>query len=111
MKNSEFDFDDFVCYAMIYAANADTEIEPSEHQYIADALGESRYQKLLPVYEAESDHETIERILDLRKKFLKAAGGDELFFDAIKRVFKADGKYEDIERQTLEVIKKVFEGE
>jgi hypothetical protein len=103
-------FDDFVCYAMIFAAHANLEIDQQEKAYIQSVLGAHRYDEMLQLFESESDEESIERILNLRHKYLRAEGGDELLFDAITRVFKSDGEFDQVEHQTLDVLKKVFAG-
>jgi hypothetical protein len=103
-------FDDFVCYAMIFAAHANLDIDKGEKEYIQGVLGEHRYDEMFELFESESDEASIERILDLRHRYLRAAGGDELLFDAITRVFESDGEFDQIEHQTLDVLKKVFSG-
>lgn len=108
MDNKDFTYEDFICYCLIYATDANLEIEAHEKEYIEGLFGESRYTRVLKAFNEDNDYQSVQRMIALRDHFFKAVGGEDYLFEGIEKVFKSDGNYDQVEHQTMEILRKVF---
>jgi len=87
----EWNYDEFIAFVMLYAANADYEIVEDEKELIIGKVGEQEYKQLLKFASGNHDTENINIILELKKKYITTKEDLADLFDQINEVINADG--------------------
>lgn len=108
MDNSNYSFNDFLTYILIYAANIDAEYKSNEIEHIVHFYGDESFLKMSDVYDAHTDSESIEFLRSLKSEFSDETDFHQKVKDAIEEVFKADGDYSDIEKASLHFFEEVL---
>jgi replicative superfamily II helicase len=97
MPHSEYSFQDFIAYLMIFAANSDLEFTDDEKEYIIKKVGRFEYEKMLTLFESHNDYESIEFILELKKVYVDEEGHDDMM-SLLKKVFFTDNEFSTLEQ-------------
>lgn len=108
MNNSNYSFNDFLTYLLIYAANVDAEYKSNEIEHIVHFYGDESFLKMSDVFDSHTDAESIEFLQELRKLFPNEDNFHQKVKTALIEVFKSDGEFSDIEKTSLHFIEDVL---
>ncbi len=110
MRNEikHWDKESFLAYVLIHAAHADFVITKDEEEVILRFVSETTYGKMYSEYKNDNDFQSVEKIIDA-KDYLNLCEKDcDSLLDEIEEVFKADGKYDILEKNMYLGIKKIL---
>lgn len=102
--STEYSFNDFLTYLLIYGANVDAEYKANEIEHIVHFYGDESFLKMSDVYDAHTDAESIEFLQELRTHFTHVDNFHQKVKDALVEVFKSDGEFSDIEKASLHIL-------
>lgn len=103
---AEFDtsnwiYDDFLAFALLYAANVDIDVAAKERNLIIEKVGREKYARAAKCFNQCNDYERLQTILSLKERFFPNEEEKEKVLRNIKEMFLADGKFEQIEKSLL----------
>ncbi|NBC06597.1 MAG: hypothetical protein GVY26_05325 [Bacteroidetes bacterium] len=105
---SNWSYEEFSAFAMLYAATIDSHIAPEEEALIKQRLGEADYERVKSVFEQCSDHECIETILSYHDKYMSDEAGRQRILDDFRQVFTADHRYSPMEQEMMHIFKQLL---
>ncbi|MBT3302331.1 MAG: hypothetical protein HOD63_08530 [Bacteroidetes bacterium] len=94
-------YEDFLAFAMLYAANVDIDVASREKKLIIDKVGRDKYALASKCFNSCNDYERLQTILSLKSRFYPNEEEKEKVLRNIKELFLADGKFEQIEKSLL----------
>jgi len=109
MSDTEWSYDDFITFVMIYAAYADFKIVEAEKDIIVDKIGLDRYIELYRFFRKNRDAENIAIIVDLKKKYIETPEQQAELFQYVNNIINADGIVNVLESQMKETLDFLFE--
>lgn len=108
MDYSQYSFEDFIAYVMIYAAEADFVITEEERAHIIFKVGSEEFERMLLLFESNSDMQAIEFILAMEKRHVeKGAEGD--LMQVIRDVMFSDGEFDTLERNVFTALERLVQ--
>lgn len=108
MNTSDYSFNDFLTYLLIYAANVDAEYKANEIEHIVHFYGDESFLKMSDVYDEHTDAESLAFLQELRTHFTDVENFHQKVKDALVEVFKSDGEFSDIEKKSLHFLEEVL---
>jgi hypothetical protein len=108
MKTEVYTHHDLIAYALIYAAMVDYSISESEKDFIIGRVGRKEFNKMLKVYENDSDFESLERIKLLKDEFFPGEKGKDELLNLIEEVFKCDHEFDALENVVYHGIRRLL---
>ena len=107
MKNA-LSYDEFICIALLYAANVNEEFTPEEKAAIMKNVGEVTYEKMYNVFDKMSDFEALETIMNHKGVHYPTSTQKQEVLDKIEMIFKADDDYDIVEKEIYHFLKKLL---
>jgi len=100
--------EEFRTYCLLYAANADFNITKQEIIAIGAKIDPEDFVRVYNWFEADSDMERIEVIMQNKTQFIKNEEDKQNLINELKEVFFADGVFDSVERSIFVMLKKVL---
>lgn len=104
----DWTYNEFSTFAMLYAANIDAHLDQQEEALIRQRLEESKYEAVKSVFEQCSDSECIDTILACHERFMVDEASRQRLLDDFRKVFTADDRYSPVEREMMNIFKKLL---
>ncbi|MBC8342930.1 MAG: hypothetical protein ISR55_02335 [Bacteroidetes bacterium] len=101
INTTNWTYDDFLAFALLYAANADIDIANKEKMLIIEKVGREKYALASQSFNKCNDYERLQLILSLKQRFYPNEEDKEKVIRNVKEMFLADGKFEHIEKNLL----------
>ncbi|MCB0481950.1 MAG: TerB family tellurite resistance protein [Flavobacteriales bacterium] len=101
-------YEDFLAFALMYAALADNELVEDEVDLIVKRVGVEREEMARKIMEKLSDSERIDLILSFREKYFPTKADHEKLFNDMKEIFMADGKYNQLEQFIMMYLRRIL---
>jgi len=108
MDTSNWNKEDYQAFALIYAANVDSEVLEPEEEAIVEMVGKERADRIQRVSKTLSDFETLQVLEGERHRFYPGAEGKEQLLNEVKVLFKSDGKYSQLEQVIAHNLKRLL---
>jgi len=106
MINREVNFDEFMAYLMVYAANVDFVTNEEEEEHIRSVVGDNNYYNMLDLFERHNDIQSIEFIQKQRAIHIKDLSYESLL-KVIKEVFLVDNHFDEKEQALYHAFEKL----
>jgi len=100
-KPEDWTQDQFYTFILIHAAHADLEICDTERSYISNKFGEEHFLNIENNYYGMGEYERLETILSCKTKFYNNKASKAKLLDEMHKMFKFDGAYTKLEKNTL----------
>lgn len=99
---------DFKALLLIYASKADGAMSDPEEGFIRSKLGEAALESALALFEAQSEYDNIQTIMQLKERFYPGQAGKEQLHADLIALFEADGEFSHIEEYILIGLERLF---
>jgi hypothetical protein len=104
----QLDFNEYLAYLLLYAANADFEIEKEELEIIERSVSHDDYEKVRKAFEKATDAERLEVIMHYKKVYVNTLMSPDAVMAQLKEVFMADEEYPSVEKAVFIYLKKLL---
>ena len=104
----KLDLNEYLAYLMLYAANADFEIEKEELHLIRQAVDREEYRMVRNAFDKAKDAERLEVIMRYKDEYINTLRDQDAVIDQLKEVLQADGEDESVERGVFILLKKLL---
>lgn len=94
----DFNYEEFHAFVMLYAANADGEINEKEEVYAIAGLKKKKYAEVKKIFEQCDDNQALQIILSYREKYLSTPEDRDRILNDMATIYEADGVFRTIER-------------
>lgn len=101
--------EELLIYTLIYCANADYNESEFEIKHIKSKIKDSDYDSLKKEFDRDTPHDSLQKIKDAFDKHGYSADDKEKFYDDIRILFLADGKYSKDEQNLFEFLTNIIE--
>jgi len=105
---TNWSYEEFSAFAMLYAATIDSHITPEEEALIKQRLGAADYERVKSIFEQCSDHECIETILSYHEQYIADEAGRQRLLEDFRKVFQADHRYSPMEQEMMHIFKQLL---
>jgi hypothetical protein len=99
MKNTEWTYEEFHAFVMLFAANADSNITADEEVLIAPTITPDRYLRVKELFRQCSDAKALDVIMSYREKYCATPAEKERILADMRAIFEAHHDFEQIERE------------
>lgn len=94
-----YSYDEFICIALLYAANVNEEFTNEEKEAILVNVGKDTYDKMYGIFDKLSDFEALEIIIAHKGIHYPTPTRKQEVLDKIEVIFKADNDYDIVEKE------------
>jgi hypothetical protein len=106
---SNFTYDEFHAFVMLYAANADSHIDPQEEILISESLPPDRYAAVKAHFLACSDMDALDLILAYRDRYCATPEARDRILADMQRIYHAHEAFSQIERGMHHLFERIFQ--
>ena len=107
-QHTDWTFDEFHAFTMLYAANTDGAITADEDNLIHPLLSESAYAHIRSVFSACDDVEALNIILSYRDKYCATQEQKDQILADMQAIYRANDDYEQIEQAVHQLFKRML---
>ncbi len=105
---TDWNYDEFATFLMIYASHVDLEFSDAEKDRIKTQISEATFQKMYQAFKDKSDFESLQTILAYKGLYYPTEARKGELLDKVKMIFFADGEYSQMEMELLHFFKKLM---
>lgn len=104
----QWSYNEFLAYLLLYAANADFEINEEERKLLLSGLNTYDYNKISKAFDKCNDYERLQIIGTYRDLYYPDDESKEKILNDLRNVFLADEEYNSVERAVFMGLRKVL---
>ena len=108
MSEFTWNYEEFVCFTLLYASHVDIEFTEDERKRIMTKCSEETYQKMWPIFDQMSDFAALEEILKYKPIYYPTEAQKRELLNKIKGQFFVDGEYTAMERELFHFLEKTM---
>lgn len=108
MKNTDWTYEEFRAFAMLFAANADGHITADEENLIAQTLLPEQYARVKQCFLECPDSEALDIILSYKEKYCTLPADKERLLADMKMIYEAHNGFEQIERGVHHIFERML---
>ncbi len=86
----DWKYEDYLAFLLLYAANADLNINEKEKKYMESRVGRSEYEKVLALFEELNDVERIDVIVEFKRRYCKDENALERIISDFRKMLEID---------------------
>lgn len=108
---TKIDFKDkseFVAFIMVYSANVDGIFSNEECEVICKSFGDDIYQSALEKFNAVSDYEALQAIINYKEEFYKGEKGEAEILSHIDAIFESNESVSPVEKEFKHSLTMLF---
>ncbi len=105
---SEWSYDHFVAYLMLYASYADYDYSQKEKENILSLVDKDILSEVEVEYERLGDYAQLDLIMQLKKQFVKTKEDKSKILQLLNTQFSADGDYSRLETGLYTFLEKLL---
>lgn len=98
-------YDEYFAFALMFAATFDRIVKESEYDAIADEVGDELARKAHQVLETKSPEEATTILLALQERFFPNSILKRKLLTDMEVIFRADGRFCDLEKEAVQKLK------
>ena len=106
--HSNWTYDEFSTFAMLYAASVNADVEPEDLVLIRQRIDEQSYQKIKAIFEGCSDYKCIDILRSYHDQYMADEASRQRLLDDVRTLFQADEKYTNFERELVHMFKMIL---
>lgn len=110
MENNHLDWskNEFQTYLLLYCANADLTQSADELHFIKERIDKSDFKAIHKIFNNDTDYQSITRIEQYVKAHNYSTEDLEPTFIELKKLFKIDGNYDQMEKHLFNMLKSIL---
>jgi CRISPR/Cas system endoribonuclease Cas6 (RAMP superfamily) len=99
---------EFKAYLLLYAANADLDLQWEEKQLILSKTNGAQFYQVLDIFQKDNDYERIERIQSFRHLYFSSEKESEDLIREVLNLLNSDGTFNIYENHFYIMMKKIL---
>ncbi|MBX2891216.1 MAG: hypothetical protein KF734_09840 [Saprospiraceae bacterium] len=108
MQHTDWTYEDFRAFSMLFAANTDGYITADEEKIIAPTLPPDRYEVVKQRFLECSDAEALDVILECKEKYCATDADKDKVLADMRAIYEAHQGFEHIERGVHHIFERLF---
>ena len=108
MTDLKWNYNEFVCFLLIYVSHVDMEYSDEEKAMIQARVDSKTYEKLYAAFLGMSDFQALSTILSYKGVYFPTPDQKMELIATIKKQFFADGDFASIEKEVLFFLEKMM---
>jgi len=92
-------YDEFICIALLYAANVNEQFTVEEKAAIIKEVGNDTFNKMFDIFDNMSDFEALETIMAHKGIHFPTPTRKQEVLDKIELIFESDNDYDIVEKE------------
>ncbi len=104
----KWNYNEFVCFLLIYAAHADLEFSAEERKMIGNLVSEDQVCGLDDVFSEMTDYERIQTIQSYKGLYYPTTDRRDELLDKIKTLFESDGHFSIMEQNMMRMLQRIL---
>lgn len=108
MKNTEWIFDEFLAFLLIYASHVDFDFSDEEKDEIEKIVGKKIFDDIYEHFKTLTDYQALEVILGYKDIYFSTDKEKEFLFKEMHKLFNVDGDFSTLEKELLLFLKKLM---
>ncbi|MCB9296885.1 MAG: hypothetical protein H6559_27765 [Lewinellaceae bacterium] len=105
---TDWTYDEFSTFAMLYAASVNADVEPEDLALIRQRVDEKTFQKMKAVFDECSDIRCIDILRAYHDRYMADEASRQRLLDDVRQLFEVDDKYTNFERELIHMFKMVL---
>ncbi len=105
---TDWTYEEFSTFALLYAASVNADAEPEDEALIRRRADEATYRKIKAAFDKCSDIRCIDILRAYHDKYMADEASRQRLLDDVRRLFEADEKYTNFERELVHMFKLVL---
>ncbi len=101
-------YEAFHAFAMLYAANADSEITEQEESLIKEQITPEVYAEIKTIFDTCDDADCLDGMLQYRAKYVSTPEDKARILKDMSDVFEVNHRYVQIERELLHILNRML---
>jgi len=106
--NNTWNQNEFVAFALLYAAHIDIDFTEEEKEQIKSLVDEDTYDELYNLFIGMSDYKALETILSYKGLYYPTQDRKAELLSKMKQLFEADGDFSIMEKELLQFLEKLM---
>ena len=107
-EKPQWSYNEFLAYLLLYAANADFDINDEERKLLLSGLNTYDYNNIRKAFDKSNDYERLQIIGIYRDLYYPDDESKEKILNDLRNVFLADEEYNSVERAVFMGLRKVL---
>lgn len=108
IKRSDWSFEDYFAFFLVYAAEADLVVRPDERNLIVQKVGEERFKQFLSYYIELKDVDRINLVYEFKDRYCKTEEDSEKALASFKEVLTEDKEMSAQEQEIYLTVRKIL---
>ena len=111
MSNSStnsWSYDEFLCYLMIFAANADDHFHDKEKEFILEKSGQAAFDKMVKAWNDSDEMTRTQLIFAYKEQHFHTEEDGRKALGDLKKVYMADGVFDESEQEQMAALEEVL---
>jgi hypothetical protein len=108
MSELNYSYNEFLAFLLIYVAHVDMEFAEEEKEMIKKSVGEPTYEKMLKAFDAASDYQAYQTILNYKGLYYPTQDRKDELIDKMRDLFFADADFNIMEKELLHFLEKMM---
>lgn len=108
MSELEWNYDEFVCFLLIYVSHIDMEFSDEEKSRIQNSYAKATFDKMYQLFDGMSDYASLESILKYKGVYFPTEDRKRELLNKVKMQFYSDGEYSILEKSLFEFLHKMM---
>ena len=108
MIPTDWTYEEFSTFAMLYAASINTDVESEDEALIRQRVDEDTFKKIKSVFGQCSDIKCIELLRAYHDRYMADEASRQRLLDDVRKLFEADEKFTNYERELVHMFKMVL---
>ena len=105
---TDWTYEEFSTFAMLYAASINTDVEPEDEALIRQRVDEDTFKKIKSVFGQCSDIKCIELLRAYHDRYMADEASRQRLLNDVKILFEADDRYTNFERELVRMFRMVL---
>ncbi len=99
MSHTDWDFNEFLAFFLIYAAHADIDFSDAEKEQIKKIVSPEKFEELWAIFNNMTDYQVLELIRSYKETYFSTPKEKDHLLDEMKNLFNVDGDYSILEKE------------
>ena len=108
MKSTDWIFDEFLAFLLIYASHVDFDFSDEEKEEIEKIVSKKIFDEVYAHFQTLTDYQALELILSYKDVYFSTDEEKETLFKEMHNLFNIDGDFSTLEKELLLFLKKLM---
>jgi hypothetical protein len=108
MNSTNWSFDEFLAFLLIYASHADIDFSEDERALIKESVTDEEFDVVFHYFNQLTDFQALELILSYKDVYFSTKDEKDHLFEELQKLFNVDGDFSVLEKELLMFLDKLM---